>query len=527
MGSYRDGKLNFHQIIFKNGSINCLQIVSDKIIVGGFYKTAPGTSNIRGDRVIKIIDSRTLNVLRDFNLGHSGPSNPVPSRAQSASRPRITSTSGRPSTASSINSSRSSSSKNITTARPRTPPPPSHAAGYVSKKDDKFSLNYEDKKVLVNPSEEETGSNAITSINVVVGHGRGGSGSTYIVASLGSGRVVKLDVGNILSDNVAAKPEYLVNDLMWFHTGPVYGLTGQSENGPSVMITTGDDRQLFVWDINAMAPLARNTLKTVSRSCHLDNTSQFVIVGSTSGTITIFYIALSVYNKNPRVRNYLLNKLDTLPEVAFRKDSQVEITCLKFSPSNQRIAAGSRDDSIYIYTFRHETPSANSVPKVTLTALHKLKGHSSTICHFDWTIDSKRLYSSSQAYETLVWDPESGRRSAQQSSDPALATHTCPSSLTLGAWPPYTHGSDINTFDVNVNKKLLLTSMDQGGFVRLLSWPCVVKNSPARCYPGHSSHCQAARFFNEGQWVGSIGGNDGSVVIWEVKPIITNSDSFR
>lgn len=76
-----------------------------------------------------------------------------------------------------------------------------------------------------------------------------------------------------------------------------------------------------------------------------------------------------------------------IEETAFRKDSKAEATDIKFSPSNTMIAAGFRDDCIYLYSCQMsitETGKGRNIFQTgncVLRALHKLRGHSSTITH--------------------------------------------------------------------------------------------------------------------------------------------------
>ena len=96
-----------------------------------------------------------------------------------------------------------------------------------------------------------------------------------------------------------------------------------------------------------------------------------------------------------------------MDEVAYRKDCKNECTEVKFSPSNERIALGTRDDTIYIYSVElslNQTGSARNMHTVgncVLRAMHRLRGHSSTITHFDWSYDSQLLQSTCAAYELL------------------------------------------------------------------------------------------------------------------------------
>jgi hypothetical protein len=101
-------------------------------------------------------------------------------------------------------------------------------------------------------------------------------------------------------------------------------------------------------------------------------------VGATNGALTVYYLSDQL---GARSRYYKLT------EVAFRKDAKHEVTEVKFSPSNERIAIGCRDDCIYLYSCElgtitsGEGRNTNTQGTCVLRALHKLRGHSSTITH--------------------------------------------------------------------------------------------------------------------------------------------------
>jgi hypothetical protein len=107
-------------------------------------------------------------------------------------------------------------------------------------------------------------------------------------------------------------------------------------------------------------------------------------VGATSGTLTVYYLS---DEPSSRSRYYKLT------EVAFRKDAKSEVTEVKFSPSNERIAIGCRDDCIYLYSCElgtltsGEGRNTSTQGTCVLRAMHKLRGHSSTITHIGALVD--------------------------------------------------------------------------------------------------------------------------------------------
>lgn len=110
----------------------------------------------------------------------------------------------------------------------------------------------------------------------------------------------------------------------------------------------------------------------------MDKTSSFIAVGSTTGTLTVYYLSDQLSGSS---------KYYKLTEVAFRKDAKNEVTEVKFAPSNERIALGCRDDCIYVYSCELGTVTSGQGRNTSvagmcvLRAMHKLRGHSSTITH--------------------------------------------------------------------------------------------------------------------------------------------------
>ena len=110
----------------------------------------------------------------------------------------------------------------------------------------------------------------------------------------------------------------------------------------------------------------------------MDRSSSFIAVGATTGALTVYYLSDRLLARSQYYK---------LSEVAFRKDAKAEVTEVKFSPSNERVVIGCRDDCIYLYSCELGTVSTGegraAVQHGTcvLKAMHKLRGHSSTITH--------------------------------------------------------------------------------------------------------------------------------------------------
>ncbi len=79
-----------------------------------------------------------------------------------------------------------------------------------------------------------------------------------------------------------------------------------------------------------------------------------------------------------------------------------------------------------------------------------------------------------------------------------------------GIFEMYMDGTDINSVDRSQQTysdgMKLLASADDRGKVRLLEYPCLVKNSHAQYGKGHSSHVTNVRFADKDETLISTGG---------------------
>jgi echinoderm microtubule-associated protein-like 1/2 len=233
--------------------------------------------------------------------------------------------------------------------------------------------------------------------------------------------------------------------------------------------------------------------------------------------------------------------------------SQIEgteqIECILYSPDGAYLAAGSRDNSIYIYSV---TDNGQKYSRIG-----KCHGHSSFITHLDWTTDSQHLRSNSGDYEILFWNAKSCKQitQVQQIRDFIWKTNFCTLTVdSVAIWNSSTatspsqtslngntdnlndsshnssndsailstdtsnavksmDGTDINACCVSNGKNLLATA-DDFGKVNLYKFPCSGAKSEKRVYNGHSSHVTNVVFINNDTRLISTGGNDMAIFQW-------------
>lgn len=198
-----------------------------------------------------------------------------------------------------------------------------------------------------------------------------------------------------------------------------------------------------------------------------------------------------------------------------KKDRKSEISDIKFSPDRSKLAVGSHDCLIDIY----------SVPDFRQIAV--CKGHSSYITHLDWSRDSGYLHTNCGAYELLFWDGNSGRQNTSGAS--ALKDEEWNTwSLVIGwpvqgIYPAYADGTDVNAVDRSKkkfgnNEYPLVATSDDFGMVKLFRYPCLQKGAEGVIGRGHSSHVTNVRFSLDDQFLFSAGGDDQCIFQWKITP---------
>jgi len=560
---WRAGKLIASQQVFR-AKVKCMVVNADRLYCGG------------GGGGLKVLDARTLTIVQQFQLtplasAPSGTGATPGSRGGSSSGARPRSASAGPATrlAHRAGAGHAIRPQRAPLAAPkkRNPADTSHAAGQNPHPAQESAGDAVMGRGMRDPDAEGAagtageddglGAKLVTGLAVVRGHGRVAAQSTYVIASLGTGKLVRVEVGHASgagssgsgmgtprsatgrpgsrpgtagagAGGAAGGDMVSGKDLFHYHTGPVYGLAADVTQSNRLVVTVCDDRKLMVWDAQDAVLLAKTATKTASRCCHVDKTNSFIAVGSAAGTLTVYYLSDQLL---PRSRYYKVT------EVGFRKDARAEVTEVKFSPSNERIAMGCRDDCIYVYNCELGTVPTGHGRNMSetgvciLRAMHKLKGHSSSITHLDWSFDSLLIRSTCAAYELLCWDVEAGKQAPTVNvADVKWKTQHCILGFTvMGIWPPYTDGTDINALDVCPKQGLVATANDQGGIVKLHNYPCVVRNAPGKEYTGHSSHVMNLKFMRDGELMMTAGGNDRSLVIWELvrDESLNDADGFR
>ena len=188
--------------------------------------------------------------------------------------------------------------------------------------------------------------------------------------------------------------------------GEVWGLSVVNNDQ---VITSGDDNKIKLWSVSKRKCEATgricdedrkvkrggaSTLSTFSdskcsRALAYNSSNGHIAVGHNDGTLTI---------------RAAPDQLDNI--VAQTNDAKEWIEDMEYSPDGSKLAVGSHDNKIYVY----------SVPDYSLLGV--CKKHNSFITSVDWSLDGSYIRSVCGAYELLFFDGNSF------SQDPNGASNT-------------------------------------------------------------------------------------------------------
>lgn len=221
--------------------------------------------------------------------------------------------------------------------------------------------------------------------------------------------------------------------------------------------------------------------------------------------------------------------------------SFVSVSDIKFSPSGDQLFLSSHDCKLRGYAlpsmtagdiFSRDSHWEDYSHVLGAAPAFVFDKHSSTVTHFDCSMDGAYLQSTDLGNELLFYDLRKHKQepSASKVADynnqlddeeeheaRLWATQTSVFGWSVqGIWPATAYdSSDINAVDRHHAQKLLATGEDSGQ-IRILRFPSVVPNSHSVVLLGHSSHVTNVRWAMGSQLL-SVGGNDKCVFVWEMQ----------
>lgn len=269
----------------------------------------------------------------------------------------------------------------------------------------------------------------------------------------------------------------------------------------NTIVSVGDDKDLFLWDI---------TTKLPQSVYHLPNSSRCIDFHPTNGSLAV---GLGMHDskgksKVPEQGGFLIIDIKTMKQLILQnKISNEFISSIKYSPNGEYLAVGSHDNYIYMYDV-----------KKSYKLLYKFIQGSSYVTQCDFSEDNSILRICYGDYQLLFVDVSTGNQFLSNSliaKKEWATTNTTIGWEVQGVWGGTNDKTDINACCSDPDKKLIV-AVDDFNTVRLYRYPCVDKDSQYKKFYGHASHIPYCEFSFNGKGLVTCGGNDHTVLYWEV-----------
>lgn len=296
-------------------------------------------------------------------------------------------------------------------------------------------------------------------------------------------------VGTTKNTILCGSLDLQLQPLVQGHMDELWGLACHPSQ--QQFLTAGSDKMIHMWNSTAKTAVWSLELPDPGHSCCFSPDGASVVVGMETGR----WVAIDT---------------STHSIICQHTDGNEQIECCLFSPDGSFLALGSRDNNIYVYAVEDGGKK--------FSRIGRCHGHSSFITHIDWSVDGQYIMSNSGDYEVLFWTVPACEQETSTSSlrDVEWGTQNCTLSFnTCGIWPRGADGTDINNC-ARSNNKQLLVSADDFGKVNLFKFPCSQPLAKGHASKAHSSHVTNVCFLFDDSRVLSTGGNDMSVMQWQI-----------
>ena len=300
---------------------------------------------------------------------------------------------------------------------------------------------------------------------------------------------------------------------------------------------------VYLWDANLKSLVGQVSLKgRRGTCCAFRGDAKHLAIGTYDGCVFIFRELNDWEGDSLR--------LQKVPEMGIwpLRDCTQAIQELKYSPDLRTLAVSSHDQMVDLY----------DCADGRYVRLKRCQGHSATVSHMDWAVDSRILQSQCNAYEILYWNTDRGepadgweigqpspfsdprkRRKfglqvTEEQRDTKWETWSCKFGFdVMGIWP----SGYINTSIKMVarsprlesngpNPKQMLAAVDDKGNMMVFNYPTVVYRQPMHSHPGHASFVMNVRWLSYKDENGvdqlmlvTAGGHDRSLMQWRVKKL--------
>eukprot|EP00941_MAST-03F_sp_MAST-3F-sp1_P003130 g3130.t1 len=307
--------------------------------------------------------------------------------------------------------------------------------------------------------------------------------------------------------------------------------------------TAAHDSILGVWDARRRDMVRHRELPFPAHCLDYSNNGRYIAVGFVNGSFGVYnsltFVEVTIVER-PRQVSQWKDQTEEIP----RCDP---VTVIKWSPNDNRIAVGSTDTDIDVWVVvnldhfeeengktkmeKHDADTNNMRFRLDL----RLKGHSGSILHIDWSKDNMYLQSQCASRELLRWNlqdrSEYGVKRGQllQSTlaQSLIKWHSWTCTIGFPVMGIYPDGSDthhVNCCDVSGGGEIVMTG-DVDGLLKLLNHPCVVEDAPSKEYLGHSTKVANCVFTRKNEYAVSVG-SDSCVFQYKVNGINSDGREF-
>lgn len=222
-------------------------------------------------------------------------------------------------------------------------------------------------------------------------------GSDELVVGTDKCDIYKVKLGAPKPDGtLSAEPTLLVKG----HNHRVSGLD-KHPTIPGVFVTCSRSDKVIIWEASIKSPVGEASLPgALATSVSFRPDAKHLAVGTEAGQVFV-YRELNDWKVKDSPTPPRLTKVSGMHSFPIH-DCVSEIAELKYSPDSRTLAVASHDQYIDLYD-AEASVGADGKEAHPYIRLRRCGGHSSTVMHLDWSVDSRMLQSQCQACAAPDW----------------------------------------------------------------------------------------------------------------------------
>ncbi|XP_060076352.1 echinoderm microtubule-associated protein-like 2 [Ylistrum balloti] len=265
-------------------------------------------------------------------------------------------------------------------------------------------------------------------------------------------------------------------------------------------VTAGLDGIICWFDSNRRDPVCKLVLKGQQFLCIDSNPSgKLIALGTKDGHVILIKI-----------------EGESSSDAFNKKICKDRIDTINFSPDYQTVAAGSHDQSVYVFSVQQKDDGSTPWEFVG-----KFNGHNGPVNGLDFSCEKQSgsylVKSCSTKPDIQYWRLDDQTSMADcDSTSIQWSTHHCKlDSHVYGLWwSKQAQENDVNCIDVNSSGNLVAMG-DSNGYLSLFRYPCTKRGAFCHTYKSHTS-IQKVLFVYGKIFVVTIGGNDSCILQWRI-----------